>query len=171
MGRPGPLTTDWPAGNEVVLRPATSADRALLIEWRNDQDVVRYSLSGRPVAAAEHANWLTARLAEPAPRLWIAEEAGEPVGQVRIDLEDETGTVSISVAPARRGRGVGSRMLRALVIEMRRTPRFGASWPWCTGRTGPTPVLRAGGVQRYRTSAAWVRRPGAIGRGETVTSP
>lgn len=118
MGRPGPLTTDWPAGNEVVLRPATSADRALLIEWRNDQDVVRYSLSGRPVAAAEHANWLTARLAEPAPRLWIAEEAGEPVGQVRIDLEDETGTVSISVAPARRGRGVGSRMLRALVIEM-----------------------------------------------------
>ena len=118
MGRPGPLTTDWPAGSEVVLRPATSADRALLLEWRNDQDVVRYSLSGRPVAAAEHANWLTARLAEPAPRLWIAEEAGEPVGQVRVDLEDETGTVSISVAPAHRGRGVGSRMLWALVIEM-----------------------------------------------------
>ncbi|MFZ0128332.1 MAG: GNAT family N-acetyltransferase [Candidatus Dormiibacterota bacterium] len=118
MGRPGPLTTFWPAGNEVVLRPATSADRALLLEWRNDQDVVRYSLSGRPVAAAEHANWLTARLAEPALRLWIAEEAGKPVGQVRVDLEDETGTVSISVAPAQRGRGVGSRMLRALLIEM-----------------------------------------------------
>jgi RimJ/RimL family protein N-acetyltransferase len=118
VGRPGPLTTDWPAGNEVVLRPATAADRALLLAWRNDQDVVRYSLSGRPVAAAEHANWLTARLAEPALRLWIAEQAGEPVGQVRVDLEDETGTVSISVAPGQRGRGVGSRMLRALLIEM-----------------------------------------------------
>jgi UDP-2,4-diacetamido-2,4,6-trideoxy-beta-L-altropyranose hydrolase len=118
VGRPGPLSTDPPAGNEVILRPATSADRALLLDWRNDQDVVRFSLSGRPVAAAAHANWLAARLAEPALRLWIAEEAGEPVGQVRVDLEDATGTVSISVAPAHRGRGVGSRMLRALVIEM-----------------------------------------------------
>jgi len=118
VGRPGPLTTDSPAGDEAVLRPATPADRALLLEWRNDKDVVRFSLSGRPVAAAGHASWLAARLAEAAPRLWIAEEAKEPVGQVRVDLEDETGTVSISVAPAHRGRGVGSAMLRALVIEM-----------------------------------------------------
>jgi len=118
VGRPGPLTAGLPAGNEVVLRPATSADRALLLEWRNDQDVVRFSLSGRPVAAAQHANWLASILAAPPLRLWIAEEAGEPVGQVRVDLEDATGTVSISVAPAHRGRGIGSRMLAALVVEM-----------------------------------------------------
>ncbi len=120
MGRPGPLTAPGADGAEVTLRPATLADQNRLLEWRNQPDVVRYSLSGRPVAASAHANWLAARLTSPGARLWLAEEAGEPVGQVRVDLDDKAGTVSISVAPAHRGRGVGTRMLRALVLEMER---------------------------------------------------
>jgi RimJ/RimL family protein N-acetyltransferase len=101
-----------------VLRPATPADEALLLLWRNDPAVVRWSITGRPVAPGAHAHWLAARLAGPNPRLWIAEEAGEAVGQVRVDRDDETGTVSIATAPGHRGRGVGSRMLGALVAEM-----------------------------------------------------
>ena len=120
MGRPGPLTRDGAAGSEVVLRQATSGDQARLLEWRNEPEVVRFSISGRPVDASEHANWLAARLARSAPRLWIAEEAGEPAGQVRVDLEGDAGTGSISVSPAHRGRGVGSRALHALIVEMER---------------------------------------------------
>ena len=115
MGRPGPLTRDLPAGSEVVLRLATSGDQARLLEWRNEPEAVRFSSSGRPVDAPEHAKWLAARLAGPGSRLWVAEEAGEPVGQV---LDRDAGTVSISVSPAHRGRGVGSRMLQALIVEM-----------------------------------------------------
>jgi UDP-2,4-diacetamido-2,4,6-trideoxy-beta-L-altropyranose hydrolase len=107
-----------PAGSDLVLRRATSGDQARLLEWRNEPEVVRFSISGRPVEAPEHANWLAARLARSEPRLWVAEEAGEPVGQVRVDPESDAGTVSISVSPGHRGRGVGSRMLRALVVEL-----------------------------------------------------
>lgn len=107
-----------PAGSEVLLRTATSGDQARLLEWRNEPEVVRFSISGRPVDALEHASWLAARLERSAPRLWIAEEAADAVGQVRVDLEGDAGTVSISVSPAHRGRGVGSRMLRALMVEM-----------------------------------------------------
>jgi RimJ/RimL family protein N-acetyltransferase len=115
MGRPGSLT---PATSDLVLRPATPDDGPRLLEWRNDAAVVQFSLTGQPVAPAEHANWLAARLTRPSQRLWIAEEAGEPVGQVRVDRNGETGTVSIAVASGHRGRGVGSRMLGALMIEM-----------------------------------------------------
>jgi UDP-2,4-diacetamido-2,4,6-trideoxy-beta-L-altropyranose hydrolase len=118
VGRPGPLTRNGPAGSEVVLRLATSGDQARLLEWRNEPEAVRFSSSGRPVDASEHAKWLAARLAGPGSRLWVAEEAGEPVGQVRVDLDRDAGTVSISVSPAHRGRGVGSRMLQALIVEM-----------------------------------------------------
>jgi UDP-2,4-diacetamido-2,4,6-trideoxy-beta-L-altropyranose hydrolase len=115
VGRSGPLT---PSASHVVLRAATPGDEALLLEWRNEPAVVRLSLTGQPVAPGGHATWLAARLASPKPRLWIAEELGEAVGQVRVDRDDETGTVSIAVATRHRGRGVGSRMLGALVAEM-----------------------------------------------------
>ena len=102
----------------MILRLAAEGDQALLLAWRNDADVVRFSLTGRTVGASQHTNWLAARLARPRRRLWIAEEMGEPVGQTRVDLEDAAGTVSLAVAPGHRGRGVGTGILRALVSEM-----------------------------------------------------
>jgi UDP-2,4-diacetamido-2,4,6-trideoxy-beta-L-altropyranose hydrolase len=106
------------ASTVLVLRPATPADAARLLEWRNDPAVVGFSLTGRPVTATDHAEWLAARLGRSPSRLWIAEEGVDPVGQVRVDLEDGTGTVSIGVAREHRGRGLGSRMLRAVVVAM-----------------------------------------------------
>jgi UDP-2,4-diacetamido-2,4,6-trideoxy-beta-L-altropyranose hydrolase len=104
----------------VRLRPATLGDASLLLDWRNDPVAVRFSVTRRTVEPGEHLVWLAARLADPGTRLWIAEEDGVPAGQVRVDLEGGTGTVSIAVAPDRRGRGVGSAILRAMLIEMER---------------------------------------------------
>jgi RimJ/RimL family protein N-acetyltransferase len=107
----------------VTLRAATDLDAPLLLEWRNDPDAVRFSVTGRGVTPAEHVDWLVARLADPCTRLWIAEEDAEAVGQVRVDLKDGTGTVSIGIAPAHRGRGIGSAVLRAMLVEVERDPR------------------------------------------------
>jgi RimJ/RimL family protein N-acetyltransferase len=99
----------------VVLRRANAGDAARLMEWRNDPDAIRFSASHRPVSGVEHRAWLTHRLSDPKPRLWIAEVGGAPAGQVRADVTDGTATVSIVVAPSRRGRGVGKAMLDALI--------------------------------------------------------
>jgi UDP-2,4-diacetamido-2,4,6-trideoxy-beta-L-altropyranose hydrolase len=103
------------SSHRVTLRRAREDDGALLREWRNDTDAVRFSATARPVSPDAHARWLTARLADGGTRLWIAEEARVPVGQVRVDLTDGTGVVSIAVAPVARGRGIGQAMLRAAI--------------------------------------------------------
>jgi RimJ/RimL family protein N-acetyltransferase len=50
--------------------------------------------------------------------LWIAEQGGEAVGQVRVDRDGGIGTVSIAVAPDHRGRGFAAAMLRAMLVEV-----------------------------------------------------
>jgi UDP-2,4-diacetamido-2,4,6-trideoxy-beta-L-altropyranose hydrolase len=99
----------------VTLRPARTDDADRVMEWRNDGDAVRFSVTGRPVSETEHRRWFTAMLADGHVRLWIAEESGEAVGQVRLDATEGTGTVSIAVARGHRGRGLAVPMLRALI--------------------------------------------------------
>ncbi len=106
----------------LTLRAATSGDAALLLAWRNDPEAIRFSVSGAGVTPEEHAKWLARRLADPGTHLWIAEERGTPVGQVRVDVEGGTGTVSIAVAPGERGRGLGTAALRAMAGEVESDP-------------------------------------------------
>lgn len=108
------------SGHRVTLRRAGEGDGALLREWRNDADAVRFSATARPVSPEAHARWLAARLADSDTRLWIAEEARVPVGQVRVDLADGSGVVSIAVAAVARGGGIGQAMLRAAIEEIAR---------------------------------------------------
>ena len=90
------------------LRPATAADSARVLAWRNDSDSVAASLTGAAVAPDEHAAWFGRRMGD----IRIAEDDGEPVGQVRLDPDGE---LSIAVAPEARGRGYASRMIEAAV--------------------------------------------------------
>jgi UDP-2,4-diacetamido-2,4,6-trideoxy-beta-L-altropyranose hydrolase len=102
----------------VTLRGAVDDDVGRLLVWRNDVDAVRFSVSGRPVTAKDHQRWFAARRDDPQGRLWIAEYGGTPVGQVRVDVKDGVGVVSVAVAAEHRGRGIASEMLRAIIAEL-----------------------------------------------------
>lgn len=119
MGRPSTLTTGR-SRPLVTLRAARSHDVALIRDWRNDPEAVRFSVTGRPVSDSEHARWFSATLANPTKQLWIAEEHGVPVGQVRVDITGDAGVVSIAVAAAARGRGLGQQVLRGALAEIDR---------------------------------------------------
>lgn len=107
-------------GEELHLRPATAADAALLLAWRNDEGTRSASHTTRAIEPGEHARWLDATLRNPDRRLFIAQEHGEAVGSARADRDADGACHELSwtVAPAARGRGVGVRMVRLLMAEV-----------------------------------------------------
>lgn len=119
MGRSGSLTVERQRP-DVTLRAARADDVSLIRSLRNDADAVRFSMSARAVSEAEHARWFEARLADSRTHLWVAEERGIPVGQVRVDLDGGVGVLSIAVVPAARGRGVAQALLGLALAEIER---------------------------------------------------
>lgn len=119
MGRPGSLTTGGGGIPDIALRVAADRDSTMLLEWRNEPAAVRFSGSGRRVSSAEHERWFAQVLADPsATKLWIIEENGMPVGQVRVDVVGGVGVVSIAIAAEHRGRGIGPKALSAMVAAV-----------------------------------------------------
>ena len=98
----------------IALRRAIADDGAFLLELRNDPDAVRGSMTGRAVTPEEHRAWLAARLDSPGTRLWIVQDDRVDVGQLRVDVDDGVGTVSIAIAADHRGRGLARGALSAL---------------------------------------------------------
>jgi RimJ/RimL family protein N-acetyltransferase len=95
-------------------RPATPADADLLRRWRNDPGVRAVSVSPDPIAAEEHAAWLTRVLADPDRELLVIERGGIPVATVRFDRDSSAAEaeISVTVDPGARASGLGRRILR-----------------------------------------------------------
>jgi RimJ/RimL family protein N-acetyltransferase len=106
----------------VTLRPAALADADRLRAWRNDAETRRGSFVTAEVGASEHALWLVAKLADPDCWLWIGEAGDQAVSHVRLEHKGPGGVaeVSITVAPAARGAGIGVATLGATATQARR---------------------------------------------------
>jgi RimJ/RimL family protein N-acetyltransferase len=121
---PVALPAPGPPGS-VGLRRARPDDGDFLRGLRNDPEVIRTSGTGRGVDADEHATWFARVLTSPAVRLYVVADAqGVRVGQVRVDVHDGIGVVSIAVVADRRGRGVAGEALRALQATVAGDPQI-----------------------------------------------
>lgn len=120
------MTTEGPGLEpEIRVRPARLADADLLLAWANDPLTRAAGFHPRPIASAEHRAWLAERLASPSTRLYVGLAGEEPIGLVRMERDDQAVVeVSISVAPAARGRGLGRRLLSAGLDAARTDPAF-----------------------------------------------
>lgn len=108
----------------IRVRPAEPEDGGVLLEWRNDPDTVAASGTPMPVAAAAHARWLSAVLADPFRVLYIAELDSDDrprVGMCRFDLtaDGSSAEVSINLAPSHRGQGLSRTLLEAGIAQLR----------------------------------------------------
>jgi RimJ/RimL family protein N-acetyltransferase len=91
---------------EIV--PATMDDAEPLFDWRNDPLTRAMSRNQDPVTWDSHVDWLTRRLSQPSPHLYMAFLDGRRIGTFRVDGDE----ISYTVAPEHRGKGLGEAMLR-----------------------------------------------------------
>lgn len=98
----------------VSLRQAVAGDCRQLWLWRNDEAARAASFDTAPIAFETHQSWFQQSLQRPDRHLFVVLADAHEAGVVRLDVTDGVGTVSINLAPAWRGCGVGPRALGAL---------------------------------------------------------
>lgn len=99
---------------ELTARLASLDDASLLFEWRNDPQTRSNSRSRGALVWSDHRSWMERSLADPDRRLLIVESEGVPVATCRWDrLTSMDWEVSITMAPAARGRGLALSVLEA----------------------------------------------------------
>ena len=106
---------------KVTLRKADINDAEILLEWRNDPDTIKNSVTQEKVSFFGHLAWLYRTINDPSIELYIAVDNLVPVGTIRIDHIDnpEEWLVSITVAPVARKNGYGTAILEHAISTRR----------------------------------------------------
>jgi len=96
---------------DVYLRKAEERDVDLLFRWANDESVRQNSFHTEPIPYEDHKKWYAEKLKSNNSIIYIYYSGGESVGQVRVDVEGNIGTINYSIDGAYRSQGHGKKML------------------------------------------------------------
>lgn len=104
-------------GDDIGLRRATSDDSRKVWEWRNSEEVRSVSFSESVIPWEVHERWFSERLADKNTYIYIAHIKSNDkifdIGVIRFEVKgDNSGEVSVFLAPEYIGRGYGSRIIR-----------------------------------------------------------
>jgi UDP-2,4-diacetamido-2,4,6-trideoxy-beta-L-altropyranose hydrolase len=150
-----------PVAAPLRQRPAAMADAELLLKWRNEPAVREMSRSPEPIADRDHRAWLAAVLDDPRRTLLVLECQGRPVGTVRFDRTADAAEISVTLDPAARGGGLGTRAIAETTeLELAARPELRAVV--AEVQTRNLPSLRA--FER----AGYERAPRAAAAGNTL---
>jgi len=105
----------------LILRQANLDDAATLLAWRNDTVTRAQSRQSGEIGWDDHCRWLARVIADPDCLFLMGEGGPQPCGFVRFnrDASKDFWEVSIAVAPAQRGQGLGRRLLPAAIDVLR----------------------------------------------------
>ena len=107
------------------IRLATQADLALMHEWVNAEDSLKWKKDTKHIISREeHAEWFQLRFADPVTRIWIILDDDAPSGQVRLEKKGDLVFVDIYVVAGARGTGLASFALNESIT--RYTKHFGS---------------------------------------------
>jgi RimJ/RimL family protein N-acetyltransferase len=117
MRSPEIVATPGDTDQVPALRLATEADLSELLRWRNDPKTRHFRNDPRLIKSDEHAAWLKRRQ-QSESRVYIYEYAGQPVGNITLDVSERGYELGWIIAPECRGHGVGKAMVMAAIAMM-----------------------------------------------------
>ena len=150
---------------DLALREAQIRDMDILLEWRNDPRTRYASHNTAPIIAAEHARWFRESLRNPERKMYIAEEAGRPVGTVRVDHCEGAFELSWTVSRQASGRGIGKWMVQMVAEQINGPIKAQVKVDNHASRkiaesVGMTIASEGGGIIHYLRGACGDREPG-----------
>lgn len=98
---------------DVAVRPAAADEARKIWEWRNAPEIRATAIDRAEIPWKDHSAWFARRIADPQTVMLIGAGQDGEVGFIRFDLDHDTATVSIFLAPGHAGRGVGRALLQA----------------------------------------------------------
>jgi UDP-2,4-diacetamido-2,4,6-trideoxy-beta-L-altropyranose hydrolase len=96
---------------EINIREADLSDKKSLFAWRNHPEIRAVSFNKSEIMWQHHQDWFSALLADGNRVLLIGEYKNQPVGVVRLDLEDDVAAVSIYLVQKDGNVGMGMPLL------------------------------------------------------------
>lgn len=97
--------------DQLVFRMANEGDMLQYYEWANEEEVRSNSYSNDKISFEKHREWFLKKLNSDDCYFYLFLLNGEPIGQVRIDKNDQETVIGISIDKNHRGKSFGEKML------------------------------------------------------------
>lgn len=96
------------------LKPATMEDVDLIFEWANDEEERRNSFNPEKIKYKDHCSWYKRKMEGNDTFIYVYYMDETPVGQVRIEIEEDKALISYFISKDYRGKGHGKNILKLL---------------------------------------------------------
>ncbi len=101
----------------MKFRKAEAEDVFLTYEWATDPVVRQNSFSNNKIDFENHREWFLSKINNRAVLYLIAEDEGESIGQLRFRKNADHSVIGVTIAPSKRGKGYGTKILTEGIIE------------------------------------------------------
>lgn len=99
----------------IEFKAVDEQDGDRLFNWANDNIVRKNSFSSEEISYETHKKWFLKNISSESVKIFIVIEDDEEIGQIRVDIRDDMGTIGYSVDKNFRGKGYGTKILIELV--------------------------------------------------------
>lgn len=105
--------------NSMLLRDINEHDCKLIYDWANEVGVRQYSLQSQDIPWNSHTAWFKNKISDPNCKMFVLEENGLPIGQIRFERDgDNNWLLGYSIDARFRGKGFGKLLLKLGLEEM-----------------------------------------------------
>lgn len=96
---------------KLKLRDVETTDIDLLFKWANDSTVRQNAFNTEPIPYENHKMWFVKMLADKDVQQYILCNDNTPLGQIRLNIEDNKAVIDYSIDKEWRGLGLGAKMV------------------------------------------------------------